>query len=335
MKRLKGPELKMPDLKAPDLKVPPFLADVYYDLRERRLLPVVALVAVAIVAMPFLLGGGEEPMPVETPEQAAESVRLEVEDGSALTVVEANPGLRDYRKRLRARTPTDPFRQLHTGVPATSQLKSVGSGAGGGSVTGAPETAIPTAEEGSDNGEATGSAPASGGPVGSEGKTPSEGSTGSKGGHSGGGGGDEPKDLDGKRFFGFRPDVRFGVAGSEDLNLYEDLALGSLLPKKKPLLVFIGVSESGERAAFDVSPEVTLVRGNGACIGGMQSCRLLFLREDEAVDLLTESAGRTFRLKIESIDFVEVDVPKQATGSGSASGSRQPRSLGFDQNFSK
>lgn len=334
MKRLKGPELKMSALKRPDVKVPPFLADVYYDLRERRLLPVLALVVVAIAAVPFLLSGSEEPMPVETPEQAAESVRLEIEDDSALTVVESSPGLRDYRRRLKGRTPTDPFRQLHTGVPATSQLKSVevstvssgSSGSTGGSVTETTESVTEVEGPGSSTGTGTAPSPGGGG----------SGDGGPKGGGSSGKSTDgDGVDPDGMRFFGFRPDVRFGVAGSGDLNLYEDLALGSLLPKKKPLLVFIGVSESGERAAFDVSPEVTLVRGNGACIGGMQSCRLLFLREDEAVDLLTEEAGRTFRLKVESIDFVEVDVPKQASGSSSAAGSTQPRSLGLDQNFSK
>ena len=315
MKRL-GPELKMPDV-----KVPPFLADVYYDMRDRRLLPVVALVVVAIAAVPFLIGGSEEPLPAETPEQAAESVRLEIEDSSALTVVEAKPGLRDYRKRLRGRTPTDPFKQRYTGVPAGVQLESsevssvsetdVSSGSSDVSVTEVDESVTEVEE----------TAPPSG--------------TQHGGGGSGSGNPNPSVDPDGMRFFGFRPDVRFGVAGSQDLKLHEDLSLGSLLPKKRPLLVFIGVSENGERTAFDVSPEVTLVRGNGACIGGMQSCRLLFLREGEAVDLLTESSGRTFRLKVESIDFVEVDVPKHSHKAGAASGSMQPRSLGLAQNFSK
>jgi len=53
MKRLK----KGPELKLSELKVPPFLTDLYYDLRDRRLLPLVALVVVAIFAVPFLLGG--------------------------------------------------------------------------------------------------------------------------------------------------------------------------------------------------------------------------------------------------------------------------------------
>jgi hypothetical protein len=329
MKRL-GPELKMPDL-----QVPPFLADVYYDMRDRRLLPVVALVVVAIAAVPFLMGGSDEPMPTETPEQAAESVRLEIEDDSALAVVEAKPGLRDYRKRLRGRTPTDPFKQRYTGVPAAVLLQSTesstvaetGSGGNSGeiSVTEVEKSVTEVEETGSSSPDAGGSPDA--------GTSPGSAGGGSTGGGSGGGNSDPSVDPDGMSFFGFRPDVRFGVAGSKDLNLYEHLSLGSLLPKKKPLLVFLGVSENGERAAFDVSPEVTLVRGNGACIGGMQSCRLLFLREGEAVDLLTELPGRAFRLKVESIDFVEVDVPKQAT-KASGSSSMQPRSLGLVQNFS-
>ena len=48
----------------PELKVPDFLRDLYYDLRDRRLLPLVALVIVAIVAVPFLLGGGSKEEPV-------------------------------------------------------------------------------------------------------------------------------------------------------------------------------------------------------------------------------------------------------------------------------
>ena len=64
MKRV-GPELKMPDLK--NVKVPRFVTDLYQDLVDRRLLPLVALILVAIVAVPFLLGGSEEPPAPSTP----------------------------------------------------------------------------------------------------------------------------------------------------------------------------------------------------------------------------------------------------------------------------
>src|SRR5947208_7930969 len=109
MKWLKGG----PDLKMPELKMPPFLVDLYWDLRDRHLLPLVVLAIVAIVAVPFLLGGGEEQAPPRT--TAGIGVAPSPEPaGSKLTVVEAKPGLRDYRKRLRHDSPTDPFKQRFT-----------------------------------------------------------------------------------------------------------------------------------------------------------------------------------------------------------------------------
>ena len=42
------------------MKLPPVLVDLYWDLWDRRLLPLIALVVVAIVAVPFLLSGGSE-----------------------------------------------------------------------------------------------------------------------------------------------------------------------------------------------------------------------------------------------------------------------------------
>ena len=112
MKRLKkGPELKMPEL-----KVPPFLVDLYWDLRDRRLLPLVALVVVAIVAVPFLLGGGSEELapPAFCGHRDVAAPTREAAEAASLTVVQAKPGLRDYRKRLAGRKPTDPFKQRYT-----------------------------------------------------------------------------------------------------------------------------------------------------------------------------------------------------------------------------
>src|SRR5436189_246821 len=102
MKKLKGPDLKMPDF-----KVPAFVSDLYYDLRDRRLLPLVGLVLVAIVAVPFLLSGGSEeqgPPRIVPPESSSANA-------SQLTVVAATPGLRAYKQRLRSRTPKDPFKK--------------------------------------------------------------------------------------------------------------------------------------------------------------------------------------------------------------------------------
>jgi hypothetical protein len=306
--KLKGPELKKPDIKMPELKAPAFLADLYYDLRDRRLLPLIALVVVAIVAVPILRGGvSEEPAVATgnaaTPEAGGAKT-------SSLTVVEATPGLRDYRKRLRGRAASDPFEQQYTGP--TSGGSSSGNGA--------TSTSEPPADSGavSVGGEESGEAGAAPG-----GSSPS-------GGGSSGSAEVDPDDP-GLRFYAFRPDVRFGVAGSDKLSLYRNLPLGETLPKQKPVVVFLGVSEDGKRAAFDVSGEVAVVRGPGRCVGGNQSCSLLILHAGQAVDILTGAPGRTFRLDLVRIDFVEVDPPQTAHSSAAA----QRWAFGFFQNFSK
>jgi hypothetical protein len=297
MKRL-GPELKMPE-RLSDLKLPAFLADLYYDLRDRRLLPLVALVVVAIAAVPFLLGDDSEALP--------EGTELSVEAGEAeaggvgpatLTVVEANPGLRDYRKRLKRQSPTDPFVQQYTEPTGAA---ADGSGQGGDSSAASSSGSSAVEFEVTESDEIAETVP------------PSSGSGGASPGEV------DPQDP-GLRFFAFRPDIRFGVAGSGDLKLYEQLPLGELLPERNPVLVFIGVSDDGKRVAFDVSQEVAMVKGPGRCIGGPQSCSLLTLKEGEAADILTGKPDRSFRLKIEKIEFVEVKRPNTAGTSSTSSG---------------
>jgi hypothetical protein len=310
MKKLKGP-----DLKVPELKVPAVLADLYYDLRDRRLLPVIALVLVAIVAVPILMGSDSEGLPA-LPAGGAAAIEPSPGKTSELTVVEATPGLRDYRKRLRDRSPTDPFKQRYTSLPPSAQVEV----SGGGDSSSVSETTTSDGElsvEVEASGEAeTAPAPPSGG--------------GNPGGTSPGNGKIDPKDP-GLRFYAFRPDVRFGVAGSEDLTRYENLPLGQLLPKQNPVIAFMGVSEDGRRVAFDVSNEVAMVRGPGRCIGGNQSCSLLILRAGQAVDILTGVPGRAFRLAVTGIDFVEVKRPKPVRSSAPA----QRRGYDFSQSFIK
>jgi hypothetical protein len=303
---------KRPDVKVPELKVPAFATDLYYDLRDRRLVPLVALVVVAIAAVPFLLGGKSEDAFVAPSGAPLSELGTSGSKGSKLTVVEATPGLRDYRKRLADRSPTNPFKQRYTGLPESAQVQQSGNGGGSGSVEGSA----------SSGGGGNATVEVEGAEVEVE---TAPGHSEPAPGHSGGGspGATSPGSLDpgtpGLHFFGYRPDVRFGTAGSQDLTLYHSLPLGKLLPNKQPVVVFIGVSEDGKRAAFDVSDEVGLVRGGGRCVGGNQSCGVLILHEGEAVDILTGAPNRDFRLAVSKIDFVEVDRSQKAHSSSAHS----------------
>src|SRR6478752_7577292 len=106
---------RLPDFKAPRLRVPLVLSDLFYDLRDRRLLPFVALVIVALLAAPFLLSDSRSG---SDPGSASAAPAVESGSGEAaarLTVVRTDHGLREPGKRLGHLVPKDPFEQQYTG----------------------------------------------------------------------------------------------------------------------------------------------------------------------------------------------------------------------------
>jgi hypothetical protein len=130
--RRSTPKLSRPSLGGPELQMPKFATDLYADLRDRHLLPLVALLIVAIIAAPILLSGsgGEEPAAV-TPAGVEGETKT-----AGLTVVPAEDGLRDYKRRLAHRTPLNPFRrppESEASQSASSSGSTQGSSAGSGS----------------------------------------------------------------------------------------------------------------------------------------------------------------------------------------------------------
>jgi hypothetical protein len=256
MKRLKaGPELKMPEL-----KVPPFLVDLYWDLRDRRLLPLVALVIVAIVAAPILLGGGSKesssPAPAEivaVPGGPAGS------EASSLTVVEAKPGLREYSKRLDHRKPTDPFEQRYTSSPPSqsgqelgSETNSTTSSSSSTSTSISSESTTTTAES------SPGSEPSSGGASG------------------------EPQ----LHFFAFAVDVKItrvegglevegGNAQPQESVRHRVLPTTPLPGEKAPVITYMGVWNHAKEALLMVSNNVKSIFGDAKCLSGTDTCQLL------------------------------------------------------------
>lgn len=269
MKRLKGPELKMPEI-----KVPPVLADVYWDLHDRRLLPLVALVVVAIAALPFVFGGGSEEA---VPPPSTGASPLEVAEAASLTVVEANPGLRDYRKRLVGRTPTDPFKQRYTqvnlaGAKLNPQTEaSGGSSSGTSTVTTSPAGSVGDIE--SSGGEST--------PVPTE-SSPSPGGSPPEEGDDGKGGGSTGE----LTFFTFAAKVRIAKSGGKEPVKQEEpvvkervLPLTELPGEKAPVVTYMGSSKKG-KALLLVSTDVKSVFGEAKCLSGDEVCQLLEVEPD-------------------------------------------------------
>lgn len=280
MKRLKGPELKMPEL-----KVPPFLIDLYYDLHDRRLLPLVALVLVAIAAAPFLLSGdaAEAPPPVAgitaSPGAAATGT-------ARLAVVEAKPGLRDYRKRLKGRTPTDPFRQRYSGPihkggqlqeeTATSETSSTIS-----------EGAIVTSPS------ATSEIPPPGSP-------PTDGNAGNG----------TPPSVE---LFTFAIDVQIAHTEATKAGGHrrgEPTVKRGVLPttplpgEKAPVVTYMGLAPKGKNLLMMVSNNVKTILGDAKCLSGTDTCQLLEVEPGLPEEFVYGANDVRYRINILQVEAV-------------------------------
>ncbi|HEY7456286.1 MAG TPA: hypothetical protein VH703_03335 [Solirubrobacterales bacterium] len=289
--------MKLPSgLKTPGVKAPDFVTDVYYDLRDRRLLPLIALVAVAIVATPLLLGDKSETTQPPQAAGAIEVLKEASEEHSTLTVVEARPGLRDYRKRLRGRTPTDPFVQRYTqsvlkGAELNEQQsKSSTDGEGGESTS--------TTDGGSIGGKSGG---------GSGGGAPAD------GGETGGGGSGGGKQT-GPILYTFA--VNLTIVHSSGSEAEGDKKKGepderkrvlptTVLPGKKTQVVtYLGLSPKTRKPLFLVSDKVTGVFGDGKCISGTDSCQLIELEPGFPELFEYGDGGDRYSIKVTKVELV-------------------------------
>jgi len=255
-----------PELKKPDLKVPGFLVDLYWDLRDRHLLPLVGLVIVAIVAVPFLLGGGgsEEE---ETPAIAGASSAPSPEPRTAkLTVVEAKPGLRDYRERLKEHSPADPFKQRYT----SAQLQGTKLGGGGKEASSSSSTTTSTKSSSTTKVTKTEN---------SDGSSTTEVTTETNGGGKPGGSG-----SGGLRLFAFAVDVKIVRTetkpdGSTETNepevRHRVLPPASLPSADSQAATYMGISPKTQQPLFLISDAVSALFGEAKCLSGAEACQLI------------------------------------------------------------
>jgi hypothetical protein len=258
MNRLKGPDLKMPAL-----KIPPAVTDVFYDLRDRRLLPLVALVVVVTAAVPFLLANsGSHPASPPPAARAAVAAAARA-GGSRFAVVQVDPGLRNPHKRLAHLHAKDPFKQRFTApvlkpgsVPTTQSPTSTTSFTSGTTTSSTTTTSEPT------------STPPSSPPSG--GGAPA----------SGGGNGKQPQ----LTFFAFAIDVKISRTESKADGTKEQsepetrervLPATSLPGKKTQVVTYMGISPKTKKPLLLVSTDVSAVFGEAQCVAGSSSCQLL------------------------------------------------------------
>lgn len=296
MKRLKGG----PELKLPELKMPLFLLELYYDLRDRRLLPLVALALVAIVAVPFLLSGGSDEKPAPPVAGAAIS-SVPGGSGAELTVVRANPGLRDYRKRLQRRSSTDPFRQKYTAPNLSgAQLGSKGNN-GFESSTSVTRTSTSVSSGAAGTTKTTKTTKTQNGVTTTETKTESAGGTTQP---SEGSGASQPGSVP---LYTYAIDVRIkrtssGPDGkpesSAPVTRSKVIGAAPLPGEKAQVVTYIGASPSTHKPLFIISGDVTAVFGEGKCLSGATTCQLMELEVGMPVTFVYGPDGARYKFTV-------------------------------------
>lgn len=282
----------MPSFKRGEVKLPPFLTDLYQDLRDRRLLPIVVLLLVGIVAAPFLLNGSSDEEEIPAPLAPAIGGSAP-SSAKSLTVVQAEPGLRNYKKRLRRRRPTDPFHQRFTGPV----LK--GGGVPSRTSSAASTTTTQTTEAPSSETVAT--SPTS--PPSPPTEVPVE--TGGKG-KGGNGGGSGPDEIPHGIYYSFQADVQITHIPPPDEKRKGDpqtsrkkvLPPSPLPGEKTPVVTYIGISPKTHKPLFVISNEVTAVFGEGKCISGTTTCQVMEVEEGFPETFVYGPGGTRYKVDV-------------------------------------
>jgi hypothetical protein len=274
----KGPEINLKDI-----KVPKVLQDLYYDLKDRHLLPLVALLIVAIVAVPIALGqsGSDEPES-EASLEAAIATPSVAQSGSGELVAKATPGLRDYDKRLNRLEAEDPFVQQFKSPEGEAENSDESAG---GTTESSGVPSLPITEP---------SAP----PVDSDG---------------------EPN-PDRLTYFSYAIDVRVVPGGSPDWEgetgkpqVRRNLPELTMLPSREtPAVIYMGSTKDGKKALMMVSSNVEGIFGDAKCALGSDSCQLLVMEPGIPTTFVYGGEGRTFKIELLKVHLVATDKLNRA-----------------------
>ena len=275
-----------------DVKV--FFLDLWHDLREKRLWPVAVGLLVAVIAVPLLLLD-DSPKKGSAPTPAAAGAAPAGTPGSPQPADLA--AAEDVNSDLGQFDSKDPF---EGGGGSGDDEESSGSSASGGTVENIPGSSS-SSSSGGGGSTSIGTGGDSGDTLapGGETKTVPEGEEKTT----------EEKQTEEKSTpvtpFSYTVDIDFGRAGKTHLR--RDVTPLTLLPdKKRPLLVFMGITSSRKTAMFKVEGAVASLKGEGICLPSRKECNFLYLRSDEDhnVQFLTDTSGRRYTLKLHDINRV-------------------------------
>jgi hypothetical protein len=318
------------------LAVNEFLGNLYADLRDRHLLPVVALLVVGIVAVPILLRTNASTAP---PASTAALAAGETSQATPAVLIDA-PGLREYRGRLERLETKNPFHPEFAlppvgdaavrDVSGTSDVDgstppSTPGDSGLPPVTRSASGSSASFFSGSSDVSAPSSSSAATPPV-DVGSPPSEPAT-----AGGGGGSGDGETAGGWHRYSYRIDVVVGRAGEAEPQ--EGVKRLDVLPSRsRPVLIFMGVTEDEKAAIFAVSEDVTATSGDGLCHPTALECEFLRLKVGQAREFEYAGGGAAdgnYALRLKAIERVVVERVEdpESEDAGRAQSVVLPRSL--------
>jgi hypothetical protein len=262
------------------------LRSIARDLVDRKLWPVAALLALALVAVPILFlrsGNGDAAIAPPAASAAPTSTTAGAASNAKPPTLESLLGNKETKVKLSDKGPlNDPFRPPASAAKAESAPTPAATSAPSTTTT---TTTIPTPFTPSSSTTIT-QAPAA-----STTTSPSTVSSVIA----------APVPQPAGSTHKLVADVRFGL--SDDAPVSTDLARLSPLPTKNwPLVVFLGITGDKGRAAFLVTPAATL-DGTPDCRPAPSLCRVLVLRKSELTHLTvqTSKGPRVFSLELVGI----------------------------------
>jgi len=283
----KGPEIKLPE-SLRDVRVPGFVQDVYADLRDRHLLPLVVVLLIAIVAVPILLGNsGEDEDPAAGGPTAAGSAKGV--PAQRIVVSRSTPRLRDYHRRLKHLEAEDPFVQRFTAPAAEGggAESSEGSFTEEGEVTITPEEGAPPTTTHHELRYFTWTIDVKVAPVSTRG-VPSE----------------------------AKPTVR--------RNLPE---LTELPSRQVPAMVFMQPAADGKKAIVLINSNVHAVFGEGVCVAGGEVCQLMALKPGLPETVVYGGSERIYRITLLGVHLEETKQLQKAPLGQKPNQTGRPRSM--------
>jgi hypothetical protein len=249
-------------------KIQKFFGDVIYDLRQRNLLLVAIMLVVGIIAVPVLIstsGPGASEGPVGLTANASANTHPENESA----VLAYQPGVRNFKQRLRDLSSKDPFKQQYGAAAATAPALDQGA-----------STSV------SSSGSST--------TLGSSG-------TGSTGGNGSGKSKGKTKVKTETQTYVYETDVMVGESGGALTRLNHIPQFQYLPTPDKPVLVYLGTTSGGTQAIFLVSTDVSSVGGQGTCFPTADKCQLLGLNPGQSADVAYAPDGKTYHVQVAQI----------------------------------